>query len=69
MAMFEIYNMDEFVAMLAMKRELHLSRFIYSLDKTYPKSYSKLLAYVQKYIRAKEGAVIQREDNNKSRKK
>lgn len=44
-ATLEIYNLDELMAMLAMKRGLHSSQFNFSLDKTYPKSYSELLAH------------------------
>lgn len=68
-AILKIYNLDESVVMLAMKRELHSSQFTYSLDKTYSKSYSKLLVRAQKYISTKEGATIQQEGNGKLKKK
>lgn len=57
-ATLEIYNMDESIAMLALKRGLRSFRFTYSLDKTYPKSYSELLTHAQKYIRVEEAIVV-----------
>ena len=55
-ATLEITDLNEFVAMSALKKGLKQSRFTYSLDKTFPKTYSKLLARASKYIRADEGA-------------
>lgn len=46
----EVYNLDEFVAMLAMKRGLKISRFTYFLDKKPSRIYSELLSRAQKYI-------------------
>lgn len=51
LAILEVYNLDELVTMLAMKRELCPSYFTYSLDKMSPKSYLKMMVHVQKYIR------------------
>lgn len=47
MTMLEIYNLNESMTMLALKRELRPSQFIYSLDKTYPKSYSESLTHAK----------------------
>ena len=55
-ATLEITDLNEFVAMLALKKGLKQSRFTYSLDKTFPKTYSELLARASKYIREDEGA-------------
>lgn len=52
-AILEIYNMDEPVAMLALKRELWTSWFTYFLDKKPSKTYLELLAHARKNIRAK----------------
>lgn len=68
LAILEIYNLDESVAMLAMKRGLRSSRFIYSLDKTYLKSYSKLLIHAQKYIHAKEATSKKLMESQRGRK-
>lgn len=45
-AILEIHYLDEFVAMLAMKRGLWLFRFTFLLDKMFSKSYSELLKYI-----------------------
>lgn len=50
-----VYNLDEFVAMLVMKRGLCFSLFTYSLDKKSSRSYSKLLLRTLKYIRVNDG--------------
>lgn len=39
MATMEVYHLNKLVAMLTLKRGLHPSHLIYSLDKTLPKSY------------------------------
>lgn len=51
-ATLEIYHLDEDMAMLSMKQGLCPSRFTFSLDKTFYKSYSELLMHIQKYIHA-----------------
>lgn len=68
-AMLEIYHLDELVAMLAMKRELHPSQFTYSMDKTYPKFYLELLVHAHKYICIEEGALTRQEADKKLKKK
>ena len=55
-ATLEITDLNEYVAMSALKKGLKQSRFTYSLDKIFPKTYSELLALASKYIRADEGA-------------
>ena len=55
-ATLEITDLNEVVAMSAFKKGLKQSRFTYSLDKTFPKTYPELLARASKYIRADEGA-------------
>lgn len=42
-ATLEVYNLNEFVAMLVMKKGLRTSHFTYLLDKTHPKSYLEML--------------------------
>ena len=56
MATLEIIDLNEYVAMSTLKKGLKQSRFTYSLDKPFPKTYSELLARASKYIRADEGA-------------
>ena len=56
MATLEITDLNEFVAMSALKKGLKQSRFTYSLDKTFLKTYSELLSRASKYIRADGGA-------------
>lgn len=68
-ATLEIYNLDDCVAILALKRELCTSHFTYSLNKTYPKSYLEMLDPSQKYIRTDEGALTQQKMDEKPRKK
>lgn len=67
--MLDIYHLNEAVAILAMKRGLCPSSFTYSLDKAYPKFYSKLLTCAQKYIRLKEVALSQQEAKERPKKK
>ena len=43
-ATLEITDLNEVVAMSAFKKGLKQSRFTYSLDKTFPRTYSELLA-------------------------
>ena len=64
-ATLEITDLNEVVAMSAFKKGLKQSRFTYSLDKTFPKIYSELLARASKYIRADEGAASRRETEGK----
>ena len=64
-ATLEITDLNEYVAMSALKKGLKQSRFTYSLDKTFTKTYSELLARASKYIRADEGATSQRETEGK----
>ena len=61
----EIYDLDQDTAMTVAIQGLHSSHFTYSLDKTAPKSYSKLLAWAQKYIHTDEGAVARQEMEGK----
>ena len=55
-AMLEVRDLNEDMAISAMKRGLRGSRFIYFLDKTLPRMYAKLLERTYKYMRADEGA-------------
>lgn len=64
--MLEIYHLDESVAMLGLKKGLRTSRFTYSLDKTYPKSYLEMMTRMQNMD---EGALTQQETNGKTKKK
>lgn len=65
----EIYNLDEPVAMLTIKRCLHSSKFTYFLDKIYPKFYLELLTYTQKYLCMEEVVAIWWETDRKPKKK
>ena len=68
-ATLEITDLNEYVAMSALKKGLKKSRFTYFLDKTFRKTYSELLARANKYIRADEGAASRRETEGKKEAK
>ena len=55
-AMLEVRDLNEDMAILAMKHGLRASRFTYSLDKTLLRTYAKLLERTYKYMHAEEGA-------------
>lgn len=44
-ATLEVYNLDESIAILIMKRGLRTFHFMYLLDKTHLKSYLEVLAH------------------------
>ncbi|XP_073110866.1 uncharacterized protein [Elaeis guineensis] len=52
----EVRDLNEDMAISAMKRGLRRSRFTYFLDKTLPRTYAELLEHAYKYMRADEGA-------------
>ena len=52
----EVRDLNEDMAISAMKRELRGSQFTYSLDKTLPRTYAELLECAYKYMHADEGA-------------
>lgn len=64
-ATLKIYDLNQDVAMMIVIQGLHSSWFTYSQNKMTPRSYSKLLAWTQKYIHADEGATTQRESEGK----
>lgn len=69
-ATLKVYHLDESMAMLALKQGLRSSCITYSWDKTPMKSYSKMLARMQKYIYEGEGALSRSEaDGELSKKK
>ena len=68
-ATFEVKNLNENMAISAMKRGLRGSRFTYSLDKTLPWTYAELLECTYKYMRADEGASDRRQTKSKGQKK
>ena len=55
-ATLEVRNLNEDMALSAMKRGLRGSRFTYSLDKTLPRMYAELLERAYKYMRTDKGA-------------
>ena len=55
-ATLEVRDLNEDMAISAMKRGLRASRFTYSLDKTLPRTYAELLEHAYNYMRADEGA-------------
>lgn len=69
LATLKVYNPDEFMAMLAMKRELHTLYFTYSLNKKPPKFYAELLTCMQKHIRASEADSTRRKIDERHRRK
>ena len=54
--MLEVRDLNEDMAISAMKRGLRGSRFMYSLDKILPRTYAELLERAYKYVHADEGA-------------
>ena len=52
----EVRDLNEDMAISAMKKGLRGSRFTYSLDKTLLRTYVELLEHAYKYMRADEGA-------------
>lgn len=67
-AMLKVYNLDEYMVMLVLKIGFYTFRFTYFLDKTHPKSFSKMLIYLQKYIRIDEEDLTRQETNEKLKK-
>ena len=68
-ATLEVRDLNEDMAISAMKRGLRASRFTYSLDKTLPRTYVELLECAYKYMRADEGASDRRSTEFKGPKK
>ena len=68
-ATLEVKDLNENMAISAIKRGLRGSRFTYSLDKTLPRTYAKLLERAYKYMHADEGASDRRQIEGKSQKK
>lgn len=64
-----VYNLDKSVNKLPLKHRLHATHLTYSLDKNPIKSYSKMLARMQKYFYKKEGAISRCEVDRRSKKK
>ena len=67
----ELKDLNEDMAISAMKRDLRRSRFTYSLDKTLPQTYVELLEHAYKYMCADEEASdrCQIEDKDQKKKK
>ena len=72
-AMLEVRDLNEDMAISTIKRDLRMSRFTYSLDKTLLQIYAKLLECAYKYIRMDEDAFdrcqTEEKDKKKSKKK
>ena len=69
MATLEVRDLNEDMAMSAMKRDLRGSRFIYSLNKTLPWTYVELLEHTYKYIHVDEAASDRCQIDGKGQKK
>ena len=54
----EVPNLNEQVALSAMKKGLRASRFTFFVDKKSPKTYAELLTRAQKYVSMEEQAVV-----------
>lgn len=50
----KVKDFNEFVTMLALKRELRSSRLSFSLNKIFSRSYVDLLVHVEKYAQVEE---------------
>ena len=68
-AMLEVKDLNENMAISAMKKGSRRSQFTYSLNKTLPRTYAKLLEHAYKYMRADERASDRHQIEGKSKKK
>ena len=68
-ATLKVKNLNEDMAISAMKRGLRGSRFSYFLDKILPRIYAELLEHAYKYMRADKGASDHRQTKDKGQKK
>lgn len=50
----EICDLDQLVAIIALKSGLLKNVFLFSLEKRYPKDFAEMLARVEKYVNAKK---------------
>ena len=64
-ATLEVRNLNEDMAILAMKRGLRGSKFSYTLDKTLSQIYTELLEYAYKYICTVEATSDRRQTEGK----
>ena len=64
-ATLEVRDLNEDIAISAMKRGLRRSRFTYSLDKILPQTYAELLECAYEYMYVDEGASDRRQTENK----
>ena len=58
MTMLEVHNLNEKVAMSALKRGLWNNYFLFSLDKSFSKDYIDLLTHAWKYAQVEEAVAI-----------
>ena len=65
----EIPNLNEHMAMSALKMGLKPSKLTFSIDKSSPKDYAALLGKAHKYALAEEQAATRRQAEGKSAKK
>ena len=68
-ATLEVRDLNEAMAVSAMKRGLRGSRFTYSLDKTLPRTNAELLKRAYTYIRMDEAASDRYQTDKKDQKK
>ena len=64
-ATLEVRDLNESIAITAMKWGLQSSKFIYFLDKILFQTYAEILDCTQKYIRTEEGATDWRQSKGK----
>ena len=57
----EITDLDQTIAMTAMKDGLRPSRFLFSLEKRFPVDYAEMLSLADKYVNAEEAMASKRE--------
>ena len=68
-AMLKVKDLNEDMAISAMKRELRGSRFTYSLHKTFSQTYAELLEHAYKYMHMDEAASDRCQTEGKGQKK
>ena len=63
----EVRNLDQSVAMAALKSGLQKNDLLFFLEKKYPRNFTDLLARVEGYARAEEAFKLKDEEAGKER--
>ncbi|XP_014679194.1 PREDICTED: uncharacterized protein LOC106819047 [Priapulus caudatus] len=66
-AVLEVWNLDQSVAMAALKGGLQKNDLLFSLEKKYPRDFADLLARAEGYVRAEEAFKMKDEETARER--